>query len=105
MFKTKNNTNPFKMLAESLGLSVADMAILLRIPHGTAQKMAHGERPLSPEAWEAGCAWYRRVDEVALAFLGAPERVPQADIPPILHRAVKRRQQELNILRSKGRKK
>ena len=101
MLQDSNDINPLKLLSESLSLSVAELGRLLRIPHGTIQKMTTGERPIKREVIDAAGEWYRRVDEVAIAFYGNPDRVPRADLPRILHRAVYRRQQEMMLARKK----
>lgn len=97
-----NQVTSFKLMTESLGLPVAKAARLLRVPTGTAQKWASGERTVPREVMRAMEEYWRQVDEVARALRDRPELLHRAMISRNLHRAVRRRIQEINISQACG---
>ncbi len=93
---------PFKLYAESLGLTVAQLGLLARLPRGSARKMARGVMSIPPSALQRIEHFITRVDDVADAYRHAPERADRAALPRILDRAVQRRIMEMNITQRKG---
>lgn len=88
----------FKLLAESVGCTIDKMALLLQIPAGTARKYASGERTMPAEVLNRIEAIFRQIELAAHTFRHHPERLGRTGIPRVLHRAIRRRIQEINIV-------
>lgn len=90
----------FKLLTESLGLSVAKAAVLLGLDHSSAQKYATGERNAPADVIRRCESLWIEIERAAQALRDNPALVPQARVAPWLRKAVLRRIHEINIVRA-----
>ena len=89
---------PFKLMCESLGLSVKQVAeLVLHLPRGSVSKYADGQRPTPPDVIEEMKRLIHKVDSAAHDFQHNPTLLTRAPIPTLLHKAVRRRIIELTI--------
>ncbi len=93
--------NSFKLLTESLGCTVVKTALLLHLSPGTARKYASGERKLPADVLERIESLFLQIEQAAQIFRPYPERLGRTAIPRLLHRAILRRIQEMNIVEAR----